>query len=202
MKQCWPEGTLRAYLDGELPPEEMRSVAAHLEECADCSRLHTELSVRASYVGGLMDTLSVPAPKLAPRKVAAKASGSWAWTGAAVALAAGLAIAAMLIPKQEAPKIVHTPPVPQPQQAQVIQPERVAEEIPLATAPLKSQKVTSVRRAPRAKLADAFIALDNEPIESGIVMRVELPGSTPADIVFSPDGRARAVRLVSGTQRN
>jgi hypothetical protein len=50
--------------------------------------------------------------------------------------------------------------------------------------------------------SDPFIALDDEPIESGIVMRVELPGSTPADIVFSPDGRARAVRLVSGTQRN
>lgn len=202
MKQCWPEGTLRAYLDGELPAPEMRSVAAHLEECAECTRLHSELSVRAGYVGGLLDTLAMPAPKLAPRKAAAKTSGSWVWTGAAVALAAGLAIAAMLIPKQETPKVVQTPVVHQPQQAQLVQPERVAEEIPVATVPSKSQKVASVRRAPRARLADAFIALDNEPIESGIVMRVELPGSTPADIVFSPDGRARAVRLVSGTQRN
>ena len=202
MKQCWPEGTLRAYLDGELQPQEMRSVAAHLEQCAECSRMHSELSVRASYVGGLLDTLAMPAPKPAPRKVAAKSSGSWAWTGAAVALAAGLAIAAMLIPKQEAPTVVRAPKVEQPQQAQVVQPERVVEEIPVATAPSPSAKVASVRRAPRAKLADAFIALDNEPIESGIVMRVELPGSTPADIVFSPDGRARAVRLVSSTQRN
>jgi anti-sigma factor RsiW len=199
MKQCWPEGTLRAYLDGELPPQEMRSVAAHLEECADCTRVHSELSVRASYVGGLLDTLAVPAPKAVPRAVPAKKSGSWAWTGAAVALAAGLAIAAMLIPKQEPQKIVQAPPAQQPQPVRSVQQEPAPAAIPVAVAP--SRRVVA-QRTPRAKLADAFIALDNEPIESGIVMRVELPGSTPADIVFSPDGRARAVRLVSGTQRN
>jgi len=44
--------------------------------------------------------------------------------------------------------------------------------------------------------------LDDGPIESGIVMRVTVPGSTPADILFSPDGRARAIRLVSGNQRS
>jgi len=200
MKQCWPEGTLRAYLDGELPPQEMRSVAAHLEECGECARVHTELSVRAGYVGGLLDTLAMPAPKAAPRKAPAKASGSWVWTGAAVALAAGLAIAAMLIPKQEPPKIVQAPPAQQPQPVHSVQQKPVAAAIPVAVTP--SHRTVAARRTPRAKLADAFIALDNEPIESGIVMRVELPGSTPADIVFSPDGRARAVRLVSGTQRN
>jgi len=60
------------------------------------------------------------------------------------------------------------------------------------------------RVVPKARLvseSDHFLALDDEPIEGGIVMRVTVPGSTPADIVFSPDGRARAIRLVNGTQR-
>lgn len=195
MKQCWPEGTLRAYLDEELPPDEMRSVAAHLEECPACARRHTELSVRASYVGGLMETLAVPLAPRAPRKATARVSGSWVWTGAAVALAAGLAIAAMLIPKQEPAKVVQIP-------AQTIRPEQVVRQEPAAIPVVSRPRTAAVRKSPRAIQSDPFIALDDEPIESGIVMRVELPGSTPADIVFSPDGRARAVRLVSGTQRN
>jgi len=198
MSQCWPEGTLRAYLDGELPAEEMRQVAAHLEGCPPCGRLHAELSVRASYVAGLMDTLAVPVG-LPARRRAPRVSGSWVWTGAAVALAAGLAIAAMLIPKNEPMKMTHMPP-PAPAPETRIVPQGPA-EIPL-TAPTRQQAVTVARRPRRVANADPFIALDDEPIESGIVMRVELPGSTPADIVFSPDGRARAVRLVKGTQRN
>jgi anti-sigma factor RsiW len=194
MKQCWPEASLRAYLDGELPAEEMRQVAAHLEECPACSRLHSELSVRASYVTGLMDTLAIPIAQPVRKKAAARASGSWAWTGAAVALAAGLAIAAMVLPKQEPPRITQVPVVTPPQ----VLPQETA-AIPVVAQP---RTVASVRKAPRIQRADPFIALDDEPIESGIIMRVELPGSTPADIVFSPDGRARAVRLVSGTQRN
>jgi hypothetical protein len=196
MKQCWPEGSLRAYLDGELAPEEMRQVAAHLEECPACGGLHGELSVRASHVAGLMDTLTVPVAQPMRKKVVARTSGSWAWTGAAVALAAGLAIAAMVLPKQEPRRVVQVPAVvPQ----QVLPQEPAA--LPVVAQP-RTVASASVRKAPRVQRADPFIALDDEPIESGIVMRVELPGSTPADIVFSPDGRARAVRLVSGTQRN
>jgi hypothetical protein len=46
---------------------------------------------------------------------------------------------------------------------------------------------------------DYFLALDDEPIESGVVMRVGVdPGNLQADIVFGPDGRAHAIRLVSG----
>ena len=76
MKQCWPEGALRAYLDGELPPEAMRSVAAHLDECPECGRLHAEMSVRASFVSGLMDTLATPLAKSAPKRAAVPASDS------------------------------------------------------------------------------------------------------------------------------
>jgi hypothetical protein len=156
-----------------------------------------ELSVRASYVGGLMDTLAVPVARTAPRRVVTRASGSWAWTGAAVALAAGLAVAAMLIPRREPVRQVLVAPPPR---TAIAQPPPV--EVPVVTPPSRAVAVSTAAKRRRVKQADPFIALDDEPIESGIVMRVELPGSTPADIIFSPDGRARAVRLVSATQRN
>ena len=42
------------------------------------------------------------------------------------------------------------------------------------------------------------MALDDEPIDTGVVMRVALgPAEVPADVVFSPDGRPRAIRLVN-----
>ena len=44
MTQCWSEGALRAYLDRELPSEEMQRVAAHLGECTVCDGLCTELA--------------------------------------------------------------------------------------------------------------------------------------------------------------
>jgi len=196
MNQCWPEGTLRAYLDGELPPDEMQSVAAHLGECAACERLHTELSVRAGVVSGLMETLAEPLPQVPRRRApAAAAIGSWRWTAAAVALAAGLAVASFFLPKREAPR-VPVAVAPPPEQAVPV----------IAKAPSEVPALPPAAAAPKTRRAalrtEHFLALDNEPFESGIVMRVTLPGSTPADIVFSPDGRARAIRLVNGNQRS
>jgi len=200
MTHCWPEGALRAYLDGELSPEDMKSVAAHLAECEDCERLHSELSVRSSYVTNLMDALVEPMPARA-RRPTAQSHVSWRWTTVAVALAAGLAIAAYFVPKPEAPRtpVAQTPkpePEPEPSPVPVLQPEA-----PVRTIVRGRQASLAAARPSRAAApVEHFIALDDEPIESGIVMRVTLPGSTPADIVFSPDGRARAIRLVNGNQ--
>jgi anti-sigma factor RsiW len=45
---------------------------------------------------------------------------------------------------------------------------------------------------------EAFVPLDNEPIDAGLVVRVSLgPNNVQADIIMSADGRARAYRLVS-----
>jgi len=200
MKQCWPEGALRAYLDGELPPQAMESVTAHLSECAACERLRVELAARAGHVAGLIGTLAEAVARTPRRQAAARSAGSWGWTAAAVALAAGLAIATVLVPKPGAPKpapvaVIETAPpaaeaVPP---APALAPERVPVPARAAVA-RKSRRLSA--------LPEPFLALDNEPIESGIVMRVTVPGSTPADIVFSPDGRARAIRLVNGTKQD
>ena len=56
------------------------------------------------------------------------------------------------------------------------------------------------RPAPPAGTAQAarpFIALDNEPIETGMVVRVAFgPNQVQADVIVAPDGRPRAYRLV------
>ena len=196
MNQCWPEGTLRAYLDGELPPDDMKSVAAHLAECADCEHLYSELSLRCGYVTNLLDALVEPLPARRPLPKPAPTMSSWRWTAAAVALAAGLAFAAYFVPKREAPRTpVAAAPAPEPP-VRVVQPTAPTPEI----VPAKKASLAAARPRRLAPPVEHFIALDDEPIESGIVMRVTLPGSTPADIVFSPDGRARAIRLVSETQ--
>jgi hypothetical protein len=46
-----------------------------------------------------------------------------------------------------------------------------------------------------------FLALDDEPFEVGVVRRVALgPEEVPADVVFGPDGRARAIRLLNDSE--
>ena len=51
--------------------------------------------------------------------------------------------------------------------------------------------------APVALEKGDFVALDNEPIDAGLVVRVAFgPDNLQADVIVSADGRARAYRLV------
>ena len=70
------EGTLHAYLDGELPPAERAGLEAHLEQCAACQALLTEeraLLERASALLGSARPTERPVPpfqevRRAPRR--------------------------------------------------------------------------------------------------------------------------------------
>src|SRR5216683_3073497 len=95
MTECWSEGALRAYLDRELSTEDMQRVAAHLGECRVCDGLCTELAARAAHVSALLELLpewnaTMPRPAIVARQRPN-------WVGIAVALAAGLAVAAYLL---------------------------------------------------------------------------------------------------------
>lgn len=58
--------------------------------------------------------------------------------------------------------------------------------------------LVSPKAKPPAPARAAFVALDNEPIDAGLVVRVSLgPDNVQADVIISPDGRARAYRLVT-----
>lgn len=202
MSQCWSEGTLRAYLDGELPPEDMNLAAAHLEDCSVCNSLCTTLAARAAHVSALVETLvelqGEPDEVKWPRRLPPRAHTTRRqWAGAVVALAAGLALAVLMLPKHDVRQPVVSAPSPAPAEfaANAVQPDMPLEK----GRPARPVRAPSrrVRRATQAM--DYFLALDDEPIESGVVMRVGVdPGNLQADIVFGPDGRAHAIRLVSG----
>jgi hypothetical protein len=196
MTQCWPEGALRAYLDRELPTEDMQRVAAHLGKCTVCDGLCTELAARAAHVSALMELL--PEWSGTMPRAATPAKRRATWVGIAVALAACLAVAAYLIPDRR-PWEARVLPAPAPATPPVT--AAVAGMTPPpAEAPVPRRPRRIRQTAPEPAY---FVALDDEPFESGVIMRVGVkPGNLQADIVFGPDGRARAFRLVNATQRN
>jgi hypothetical protein len=209
MKGCWPEGDLRAYQDGELLTEEMERIAAHLTECPNCEALTDELAGRAARVSKLMAALPDAREAMwIPRPAPARAAAWPRWPVAGAALAAGLGFLVWVGPWRSEPV-----PAPAPKANVTSTAPRVVEEIPeenpkelvQPVAPLpRTQRVAPVRagakvrpEAPR-RVPDVFLALDDEPIETGVVMRVALgEAEIPAEVVFGKDGRARAIRLVS-----
>ena len=196
MTQCWPEGALRAYLDGELPTENMPRVAAHLGECTVCDGLCTELAARAAHVSALLELLPEWSGAAIPRP-ASPVKRRPTWVGIAMALAACLAMAVYLLPDRHREARVLPAPAPAtpPVTAAV-----AGMTPPPAEAPVPRRPRRIRQTAPEPAY---FVALDDEPFESGVIMRVGVkPGNLQADIVFGPDGRARAFRLVNATQRN
>jgi anti-sigma factor RsiW len=205
MTQCWSEGELRAYLDRELPTGDMQRVAAHLGDCTVCDGLCTELAGRAAHVSVLMELLpewtaaapraAAPAKRRVPRPN---------WVGIAVAVAACLAVAAYVMPDRHSREEALV--LPAPALAAVPPPVAVAAAA-MAQAPVEPIERPATRRARRVRATAPepayFVALDDEPFESGVIMRVDVkPGNVQADIVFGPDGRAHAFRLVNASQHN
>jgi len=215
MNQCWPDGVLRAFLDRELPAADLSRISAHLKECARCSERSRELAARAERVQGMLQGLAEPAAgdplpfaRPIPMPVQRRRTSRWV-AGAAAALAAGWAAMALFAPKPvhaplespvehraavEKPAVAGVPapsvPVPAVTARLPVQPSR--RELPRRAAP------TVPAAPPRATLA-GFVALDDDPIEAGVVMRVALPdGRMQADVLYSQDGRPRAFRLVNG----
>jgi len=187
MRQCWGDGDLRAHVDGELV--ERAQVAAHLELCAECSARYDEIAARAARVSKLMTMLPAAAPAMTPHRLPARRDHRRQWTAAAIALAAALAIAFVLLPKRGA---VHPAPL-----AKAPAPLAVA---PVAAAPVELAPPPVVRHAAarRPAVREGFLKLDDDPIETGVIVRVGAEnGDVQADLIIGPDGRAHAIRVVS-----
>ena len=214
MRECWPDGALRALVDRELPAEDLSRLLAHLEECGRCAGRCRELSVRAERVLGLIGELAEPGAvepeaRMTWKPVAPVPAHRNRWAAAAVvaaAVAAGWSAFALLAPKSvQAPAEAHV------QKPAALEKTPVA-EIPLpdlpsptdprpAVAPHRMTPSKPPQRALRTPPARAslagFVALDDDPIDAGVVMRVALAeGRMQADVIYSPDGRPRAIRLI------
>lgn len=197
MNPCLQEGDWRAYLDGELPAEELARAGEHLERCETCRGVHRALASRAAMVSGLMMNLETP-PVAMPRPAAARSTRKWVVAGLAAAalVAAALVLAPSRVQTVEAPEIA-------PRVADVRPPEKapVGQDVaPVAPKPVEI-KAEPVHRLPRgravparAQSAQYFLALDEEPIETGTVMRVTLANGIEADVIVDGDGRPRAIR--------
>ena len=188
MRHCWSEGALRAYLDRELPPEDMERAAAHLGECPQCEARRAELAGRAARVSGLMDALPQPDRVTSRPPITRQPRMAWQWAAAAMVLAAAAVVVFVLAPKPVAP----VAPVVMPPVSSAPPRPANAESLVQATAPRHSKHQPARLRV----VADYYLALDDEPIETGVVMRVALgPTEVPADVIFDQAGRARAIRL-------
>jgi putative zinc finger protein len=60
MTQCYDEGTLRAYLDGEGPEIERAAVGAHITSCAACRTQLATTHALAAQVAALLPALAAP----------------------------------------------------------------------------------------------------------------------------------------------
>lgn len=195
MNQCWSEGELRAYLDRELPVRDMELAAAHLKDCVTCGGLYSELAGRAARVETLMELLPEPVP---PSKAPAipKPAAHTEWWLEAAGLAAALAVALVLASVPSRPGSGPAPPPP-PMAAKIAPAPAppVAPPQPLKVKPAIVRRKLPAKPKPRV---EDYVALDDEPIDAGVVVRVGFSnGRVPADVIFGPDGRARAIRLVS-----
>src|SRR5947209_15877864 len=152
MSQCWPEGALRAHLDHELPPEDMQSLAAHLAGCAKCAGISRQLAARAARVALLMDEVSpglvligapmhaTPGSRVGRAPQTRPLVARRQWIGLAAALAAGVAAAALMLPR-------HKTVVPVPPAAATLlpQPASIAE----AANPGNPRSLTSTAAVPK-----------------------------------------------------
>jgi hypothetical protein len=192
MSECWDAGGLRAYFDRELPAEDLSRAAAHIGACAECHVRYNELAARAVRVSSMMSSLGAR-PQMPP--AAAAPSRRWIWpaAAAAVALAAAAALGFVLVPKRVAPAPAR--PVAAPQVRRVERPIQAEVEAPPAAAPAKVVRAKSARQA-KSPETDYYLALDDEPIDTGVVMRVALDSaaSVQADVIFDAEGRPRAIR--------
>ena len=180
MNRCWLEGELRAYLDRELPAQELAAIEQHLGECPGCAALAAELGERAARVGALLAALehtpAAWAPRAAPSRVPAIA---------AVALLAAAACAAFFAWTPKRPAAVA-------ERAGGVQ--RTVSPPPQRGLSTRVQPAQMHHKAKRPQV-QYYLPLDDEPIDSGVVVRVSLPDSgLLADVIYDEQGRPRAVR--------
>jgi len=208
---CLHEGTLQAYLDGELAEMQRRRAAGHVQSCARCRARLEQVRATAARVNALLDALVVEVPVAAAFAVSplrARPGLEAEWVRWAVAAVGVLAIGAVLDVLTMARRPQAAAPTPVAKKQAIVQPAPAI--VSRTIAPAAKPRLRRVRRSKPLPGLDNFLALDDAgPIQVGVVVRVMLPapgfaampqtGATQvimADLVIGEDGRARAIRFV------
>ncbi|HTQ53695.1 MAG TPA: hypothetical protein VMI94_04495 [Bryobacteraceae bacterium] len=168
MKHCLDEGTLRAYLDGELPDAEACRVEANLTSCAECRGRRERMEKTLRGVHALLDVLS---PEDAAVLHMSRPARRWVpgTLGAAMAAAVALLLAGGT-------------PAPRPRTAQMPQ--------PAADAPVQGFIGLAGADPIQIGMVVRVMVPVSDPAPDGTVQEIA------ADVVIGEDGQARAIRFV------
>lgn len=89
---CFPEHTYATYADGELAPQELRPLEAHLVQCRRCRELVVALREEADLLADVLQEREQWAPAAAPAPPEGAAPARGIALGIGPALAAGLGV--------------------------------------------------------------------------------------------------------------
>lgn len=190
------EGTLHAYLDGELPSGERAELDAHLAGCATCRANLAEeraLRERATAVLGSARPVEHPAPPLEqlrrePKRSPWRVRRSFAWA-ASIALALGIGYymsptARVATPSAQTQRIAldqnrdaaaPEDKAPARPQSRVRASERRAADVHevAKVAPRADTTPAQVAAAPRQSVADSLMRIDARSVSGALAARAE-----------------------------
>lgn len=217
MIACLSDGSIQAFLDGELTVRETSAATSHLNECTACAQKMSKMKARAHTVDLMLGVLGEEAvgaiaPVAHVKHVPMVFAAQKRRYGFAVSMAA---VAALLLIVML--RMVNTP-APPPQQPsekkqEVVGPVNAQVEEP-APLPRQANPAPAIKAQAKKSTVPAddggFIALNaDDPIQIGKIVKMSLPASlfspgdsmpsnerVMAEVLVGEDGRARAIRLL------
>ncbi len=210
MITCLSDGSMQAFLDGELTVREANAASAHLAECDACALKMSAMKTRAHTVDMMLGVLGEETVETAARIPMMYAVNRRRYGFAAsMTTVAALLLIVML-------RMVNTP-APPPQQPsekkqEVAGPVNADVQKPQAVPGQAASSIPrpQVKKNPVPTDDGGFIALNaDDPIQIGKIVKMSLPASlfspndsmpsnerVMAEVLVGEDGRARAIRLL------
>ena len=182
---------LVAWIDGELPEDEVTTVEQHVQSCTECRQRVAAYRAASGAFAGYYSAATQLAPEIrSPRKMPR-------WIPVAIAAAAAVVVALLLMPraqKQPAPPLQAAKAAIPVVQEPITEPVEQAQSAPIAA------KRRSVPR--RSHLLHEDWAIGQPAIQIAIPAdSVFPPGAVPegvayiANVSFAADGSVQAFRL-------
>ena len=206
MSGCLKKEMLMAFADGELPQGEMESAERHISACAVCKQELESVRVMRVKVNALLSSLAPHEPSDADVSAVVRIPYSGAnsrirWTAVASVgvLVAALVLFAMI-------RRQHSPPATN--FARALAPAPFVEKKEALTAVVTKPAQVGTPKIP-AKVRQFQALDDGEPIETGMIYRVNLPAPSstsasaqqsakriPAEVIVDEFGKVRAIRFL------